>query len=88
MEIVTSVLSNQTLVSFVNVQVFAAVLLALLVYRVVAPLIDYLNPVIMLLNGITAIKVALFNTLFKQRPDIRAGRQMDQGRRWFKKLTL
>ena len=60
MEIVTSVLSNQTLVSFVNVQVFAAVLLALLVYRVVAPLIDYLNPVIMLLNGITAIKVALF----------------------------
>lgn len=30
--------------SYVNIQVFVAVLLALLVYRIVAPVVDILNP--------------------------------------------
>ncbi|QOU76425.1 hypothetical protein JAB4_059250 (plasmid) [Janthinobacterium sp. HH102] len=60
MEFVTSLLNNPTFALFVNPQVFVAVLLALLVYRLVSPVIDYLNPFTMLINAVHAIKTGLF----------------------------
>ena len=59
MSFLTSLLNNPIFASFVNPQVFFAVLLALLVYRLVSPVIDYLNPFIMLINAVYAIKTAL-----------------------------
>ena len=55
----TSLLNNPIFASFVNPQVFFAVLLALLVYRLVSPVIDYLNPFIILINAVYMIKTAL-----------------------------
>lgn len=60
MEFVTSLLNNPTFASFANPQVFVAVLLALLVYRLVSPVIDYLNPFTMLINAVHVIKTGLF----------------------------
>ncbi len=68
MELVTSLLKNPTFASFVNPQVFVAVLLALLVYRLVAPVIDYLNPFIMLINALYAIKDRLFRRFKREAP--------------------
>jgi len=59
MDHITSLLNNPQFTALVNAQVFAAVLLALLVYRLVAPIIDFFNPFFMLLRVMDAAKKAL-----------------------------
>ncbi len=59
MNCLTSLINDQTLAAMVNVQAFIAVLLALLVYRLVAPVIDFLNPFIMLISALYRMKDAL-----------------------------
>lgn len=56
MELITSLLNNPEFSSVANTQVFVAVLLALLVYRVLAPIVDLFNPFIILLKVIDAAK--------------------------------
>ena len=68
MEFFISLLKNPTFASLVNPQVFVAVLFALLVYRLLAPVIDYLNPFIMLINAIYAIKTRLFRGFKRDAP--------------------
>lgn len=59
MELITSFLNNPAFAAIANAQVFVAVLLALLVYRLLAPIVDFFNPFIMVLKGIDATKRAL-----------------------------
>lgn len=50
MEAITNLIHNPTLLSLVNMPVFGAILLALVVYRIASPLIDFINPLIILTN--------------------------------------
>ena len=50
METIAVLTHNPMLISLVNMPVFGAILLALIVYRIVSPLIDFLNPLIILTN--------------------------------------
>lgn len=58
MELITSYLNNPVFASIANTQVFVAVLLALLIYRLFAPVIDFLNPFIMFLRLLDSAKRA------------------------------
>lgn len=58
-ELITSLLNNPALASIANTQVFVAVLLALLIYRLLAPIVDFLNPFIILLRIVDSVKRAL-----------------------------
>lgn len=59
MNYLNSIIDPHALATVINSQVFVAVLLALLVYRLVAPVIDFLNPFIMLIGGFFRLKEAL-----------------------------
>lgn len=59
MEHISSLMNNPAFSALVNAQVFAAVLLSLIVYRLVSPIIDFLNPFIILVGVIYKIKTAL-----------------------------
>lgn len=49
-ETITTWIHNLAFTSIVNMPVFIAILLALVAYRVLAPLIDFFNPVIIVTN--------------------------------------
>lgn len=59
MEHIIFFLNNPAFTALVNTQVFASILLALLVYRLISPVIDFLNPFFMLIGIINKIKTAL-----------------------------
>lgn len=59
MEYITSLLNNPAFSALVNTQAFTAILLALIVYRLMSPVIDILNPIFMLISIINKIKSAL-----------------------------
>lgn len=59
MEHITFLLNNPAFTALVNTQVFTAILLALIVYRLISPVIDLLNPFFMLIGIINMIKTAL-----------------------------
>lgn len=59
MEYITSLLNNQAFSALVNTQAFTAILLALIVYRLMSPVIDFLNPIFMLIGIINKIKTVL-----------------------------
>lgn len=67
MELIRSLLNNSELNSFANVQVLVSVLIALLVYRVVAPVIDYFNPLSFAISIFHDAKEVLINKLIKVR---------------------
>lgn len=67
MELIRSLLNNPDLNSLANVQVLVAVLLALLVYRLVSPVIDYFNPFSFVIGIFHDTKSALFQQMIKPR---------------------
>lgn len=60
MQMILHALKNPAVTELANTQVLMAVLIALLIYRLISPIIDLLNPITMLVNALFAIRAALF----------------------------
>lgn len=64
MEFLNSLLTHPTIAALVlNPQVFIAVLLALTVYRICVPVIDFLNPFRIVIHGYYKAKFALISKM-------------------------
>lgn len=66
-------LQHPLLAAYVNLQVFAAVLLALLVMRLFGPVIDFLNPISIAINVIYWVRDSLVRSISYRHSRTRLG---------------